>query len=176
MQPLSLLGGDVIAVIGHRLDAILDVAQRARLVLIASSDKSCSTSVAIASRRLSRSSTSCRPARGEEQPVGAPVLRIVPPLEQAVFDQTIEQPHQRDRLQLEHVGEIDLRQAFLLRAGETARSTARGWCRGSWRGDRCNCAAAANSRRVVRSTGVSDRATCAWAVPKAFQLFRILKL
>jgi hypothetical protein len=31
-----------------------------------------------------------------------------------MFDQAIEQPHQRDRLQLEHVGEIDLRQAFLL--------------------------------------------------------------
>ena len=38
----------------------------------------------------------------------------MPPLEQAVLDETIEQPHERDRLQLEHVGEIDLRQPLLL--------------------------------------------------------------
>src|SRR5689334_7587158 len=52
--------------------------------------------------------------RGEKQAVGAAVLRIVTPLEQAMFDEAIEQPHQRDRLQLEHIGEIDLRQALLL--------------------------------------------------------------
>src|SRR5579859_1839319 len=53
-------------------------------------------------------------ARGQEQAVGAAVLWIVAPLEQALLDQTIEQPHQRDRLQLEHLGKIDLREAFFL--------------------------------------------------------------
>ena len=53
-------------------------------------------------------------ARGQKQPVGAAILRIVPPLEQAMLDQPVEQPHQRDRLQFEHVGEIDLGQALLL--------------------------------------------------------------
>ncbi len=54
------------------------------------------------------------PARGEEEPVGAAILGVVPPLEQAVLDETIEQPHKRDRLQFEHVGEIDLRQPLLI--------------------------------------------------------------
>ena len=52
--------------------------------------------------------------RGQEQAVGATVLRIVPPFEQTMLDQAVEQPHQRDRLQLEHVGEIDLGQALVL--------------------------------------------------------------
>ena len=34
--------------------------------------------------------------------------------EQRLFDETIEQPYQRNRLQFEHVGEIDLRQPLLL--------------------------------------------------------------
>jgi hypothetical protein len=38
----------------------------------------------------------------------------MPALQQTVLDQTVEQPHQRDRLQLEHVCEIDLGQALLL--------------------------------------------------------------
>ena len=66
------------------------------------------------SRRLSRSSTSWRPAAGQEQPVGAAIPGIVPALQQTVLDQTVEQPHQRDRLQFEHVGQIDLRQPLLL--------------------------------------------------------------
>jgi len=58
------------------------------------------------------------PARGEKQPVGAPILGVVPALEKAVFDQSIEQAHQRDRLEFEHFGQIDLRQSFLLPQSE----------------------------------------------------------
>ena len=37
----------------------------------------------------------------------------MPALQQAVLDQAIEQPHQRDRLQFKHIRQIDLRQPFL---------------------------------------------------------------
>ena len=47
-------------------------------------------------------------ARREEQPVGAAVLGIVPALKQTVLDQTVKKTDQRDRLQFENVGEIDL--------------------------------------------------------------------
>src|SRR5262249_376196 len=50
----------------------------------------------------------------EKQPIGPTVLRIVPALEQAMLDEPVEQPHQRDRLQLQYVGEVDLRQTLLL--------------------------------------------------------------
>ena len=42
----------------------------------------------------------------------------MPPLEQAVLDETIKQSHERYRLQLEHVSEIDLRQPLLLTQAE----------------------------------------------------------
>jgi DNA-binding MarR family transcriptional regulator len=42
----------------------------------------------------------------------------VPSLEKTVLDQTIEQAHQRDRLQFKYIGEIDLRQSFLLPQSE----------------------------------------------------------
>ena len=57
-------------------------------------------------------------AWGEKQPVGAAVPGVVPPLQQAMLDQAIEQAHQRDRLQLQHIGKIDLRQSFLLPQSE----------------------------------------------------------
>ena len=121
---------------------------------------------AMESRRLSRSSTSWRPAGGQEQAVGAAVAGIVPALQKSVLDQAIEQPHQRDRLQFQHFRQIDLRQALLLRATGTAQSIARAWCRGPWRDDRYSCAAAANSRQVARPIGVSDRVTCGRRSPK----------
>src|SRR5712692_10672622 len=49
-------------------------------------------------------------ARREKQAVGPAISGIGPPLEKTVLDQT----HQRDRLQLKHLGQIDLRQPFLL--------------------------------------------------------------
>ena len=42
----------------------------------------------------------------------------MPALEKPVLDQAIEQAHQRDRLQFEHIGQIDLRQSFLLPQSE----------------------------------------------------------
>src|ERR1700704_4549181 len=73
-----------------------------RLVWIASGAMSRRTSEAIAA------------GTGQEQSVGGAVLRIGSAFQQSVFDQTIKQPHQRDRLQFENFGKIDLRQAFLL--------------------------------------------------------------
>ena len=51
---------------------------------------------------------------GQEELVGATILGIVPALQKTVLDQTIEQAHQRDRLQFKHVGQIDLRQPLVL--------------------------------------------------------------
>jgi hypothetical protein len=42
----------------------------------------------------------------------------VPSLDKTVLDQTIEQAHQRDRLQFKYLSEIDLRQSFLLPQSE----------------------------------------------------------
>src|SRR5262249_57106785 len=53
-------------------------------------------------------------ACGEEQAIGASVLQIMPTLKQAMLDQAVEEAHQRDRLQLQHVSEIDLGQALVL--------------------------------------------------------------
>jgi hypothetical protein len=44
----------------------------------------------------------------QKETVGAAILRIMPSLQKAMLDQTIEQAHQRDRLQLKYVGQIDL--------------------------------------------------------------------
>ena len=55
---------------------------------------------------------------GQEQPVGPAVFWIRAPLQQPVLDQAVEQADQRDRLQFQHVGQIDLRQSFLLPQSE----------------------------------------------------------
>jgi len=83
-----------------------------RLASIRSAGTSRSTSVAIASQGI-EIVDQLPSARRQEQAIGATVARIWPTLEQAVLDQTIEQAHQRDRLQLELVGQIDLRQPLL---------------------------------------------------------------
>src|SRR3982074_2204680 len=59
-------------------------------------------------------------ARGKEQPVGASIPGVVPPLEKSVLDQTIEQAYQGDRLQFQHVGQVDLRSYFLPPQAETS--------------------------------------------------------
>jgi len=56
--------------------------------------------------------------RREKQSVGASILGVVPSLEKTVLDQSIEQAHQRDRLQFKHIRQIDLRQSFLLPQSE----------------------------------------------------------
>ena len=94
--------------IGQRLDPLLDVLQR----LEAGLDRRVGNvlqnircdGVAQAIEIIDKLAS----ARGEKQPVGAPVPGVVAPFEQAMLDQTVEQPHQRDRLQFEHVGQIDL--------------------------------------------------------------------
>src|SRR5579859_870105 len=110
----ALFRRDAIALLGQRLDAILDRAQRIKAglhrfpgeILHHVGRDRIAKAVEIVDELLA--------ARGQEQAVGAAVLWIVAPLEQALLDQTIEQPHQRDRLQLEHLGKIDLREAFFL--------------------------------------------------------------
>ncbi len=60
------------------------------------------------SRRLSRSSASWRPL-GEKQAIGPPIPWVMPPFNEAMFNQPVEQAYQRNRLQFEHIGQIDLR-------------------------------------------------------------------
>src|ERR1051325_11724154 len=50
--------------------------------------------------------------RREEQPLGAAVVRVGPPLDQAIVGEAVEQPRQRDRLQVEHLGELGLLEAL----------------------------------------------------------------
>ena len=129
-----------------------------RLVRMASVGISRSTSVAIESRRLSRSSTSRRPLwSGTACWRGGPSGLVAAPEARARPDDRAGAParsagaraHRRDRLATSPPAG----------AAGTARSIARAWCRASWRDHRCNCAEAANFPRVARSTGVSDRAT-----------------
>ena len=50
-----------------------------------------------------------RPGGGQQmQPLGAPVRRIVAPLDQAVVAQPVDQTRQRDRRDVEHLGEFRL--------------------------------------------------------------------
>ena len=49
---------------------------------------------------------------GEKQALGAAVVGIGTPLDQAAVAQLVEQPGQRDRLQIEHFGEFGLVEAF----------------------------------------------------------------
>src|SRR6185312_16661943 len=86
----TLLGGDA-ARLGKALDPVLDVAQRFK----GGRDRGrwnipqhiVCDGVAQAVEIVDELAT----ARGEEQPVGATIARIMPPFEQPVLDQTIEQ-------------------------------------------------------------------------------------
>ena len=71
---------------------------------------------------------------GQEQPVGAAILGIMSPLEQAMLHQSIEQAHQRDRLQFEDLGQIDLGQAFLLPQTKQHNPLRAGGATSPWRG------------------------------------------
>ena len=99
------------------------------------------------------------------------------PLQKAVLDQPIEQAHQRDRLQFKHVGQIDLRQSFLLPQSEQY--------------DPLRARGAAALGTVVDEVAQQARAfdklchQLAFAIlsgigltvpPKPLQMFRILKL
>src|SRR5450432_4186177 len=109
-----LLGGDVAGRFGTRLDPLLDVSERLQAgfngllgnVLQHIGGDGIAQTIEIVDELTA--------ARGEVQFVGAAILRIVPSLQQTVLDQPIEQPHQRDRLQLQNVSEVDLRQSLLL--------------------------------------------------------------
>src|SRR5581483_8034192 len=84
---------DVIGWIGLRLDALLDLAQRIEAGLnglirqvMQDVDRN---RIAQAVEIVDELPAALR----EEQAVGAAVFRIMPALEQSMFDQTIEQPH-----------------------------------------------------------------------------------
>ena len=51
--------------------------------------------------------------RREIQPLGAPIVRVGAPLDQAVVAQPVDQPRQRDRLDVEHFGEFRLLEALI---------------------------------------------------------------
>ena len=54
-----------------------------------------------------------RPRRGgQEQPLGAAISRIGPALDQTAVAELVEQPGQRDRLQIEHFGQLRLVEAL----------------------------------------------------------------
>src|SRR5882762_12002616 len=84
-----LLGRDMAGRIGQAFDALLDVAQRAetgfdRLARHAVQD--------IGRNRVAQAVElvdELAAARGEKQTISAPVLWVVPPLQQPVFDQAI---------------------------------------------------------------------------------------
>ena len=55
-----------------------------------------------------------RPRGGrQEQPLGAPVVRVAAPLDQAVVAEPVDQPGQRDRLDVEHFCEFRLLEALI---------------------------------------------------------------
>gem|GEM_PF-6662302 len=107
------LGRDVVEMFGEQLDTLLDIAER----LKASCDRVFGNVLHNIRGNVVAKAVEIvdelAPPRREEQPVGAAVLGIMSSLEQTMFDKTIEQSHQGDRLQLEHICEIDLRQSFL---------------------------------------------------------------
>src|SRR5882724_11398558 len=111
---VRLLGRDVAGRFGKALDAFLDVSKRdergfngpGRDILQHIRGNGAAQTVEIINQLTA--------SRREKQPVGTTVLRVIPPFKKAVLDQTIEQAHQRDRLQFQHVGQIDLRQSLLL--------------------------------------------------------------
>src|SRR6266481_8417592 len=103
-----LLGRDVAARLGKALDPLLDVAERLeagfdRIGRYIPQHIGCD-GVAQTVEIVHELTTAC----GEKQSIGASIPWIVPSLEKAVLNQTIEQAHQRDRLQFEHIGQIDL--------------------------------------------------------------------
>ena len=105
----ALLGRDIAARLGKTLDPLLDVAEGLeagfdRVGRDISQHLGCDV-VAQTVEIIDELTAAC----GEKEPIGASIPRVVPSLEKAVLDQTIEQAHQRDRLQLKHIGQIDLR-------------------------------------------------------------------
>ena len=148
-----------------------------RLVSIAVGGISRSTSVAMESRKLSRSSTSWRPlavrnSRLARRSCGSgrrsrsrarPDDRAGAPARSAAA-----QARRPDR-------PATIPPAAAI---ETVRSIARAWCHGPWRGVDVIAAAGASFRRVAQSAGVSDRADIRKALAdpsQSFQKFRILK-
>lgn len=108
------LDRDVAARLGKALDPLLDVAERLeagfdRVGRDIAQHVGCD-GVAQTVEIIDKLTAAC----GEKESIGASIPRVVPPFEKAVLDQTIEQAHQRDRLQFQHIGQIDLGQSFLL--------------------------------------------------------------
>jgi hypothetical protein len=111
---LRLLGCNVAGRLGQALDPVLDVSERLKAgldcgrwnILQHIDGDGVAQTVEIVDKLAA--------ARGEKQTVGPAIPGVMTPLEQTVFDQPIEQAHQRDWLQFKHVSQIDLRQPFLL--------------------------------------------------------------
>ncbi|GCC42935.1 hypothetical protein chiPu_0027211, partial [Chiloscyllium punctatum] len=110
----ALFRGDVLRALTERLDAILDLAKRGEATLdmpvryvaqYVACDRVAQT-VEIVDQAA--------PGPGQEQAIGAAIPGVGAAFEQAVLDQAVKQPHQRDRLQFEDVGEIDLGKPLLL--------------------------------------------------------------
>src|SRR5438874_5377659 len=104
----ALLGRDVAARLGKALDPFLDVAERLeagfdRVGRDISQDLGCDV-VTQTVEVIDKLATAFR----QKQSIGASIPWIVPSLEKAVLDQSIEQAYQRDRLQFKHIGQIDL--------------------------------------------------------------------
>src|SRR6266566_2897294 len=102
------LGRDVAARLGKALDPLLDVAERLeagfdRVGRDISQHVGCDV-VTQTVEVIDKLATAFR----QKESIGASIPWIVPSLEKAVLDQSIEQAYQRDRLQFKHIGQIDL--------------------------------------------------------------------
>ncbi len=91
---------------------------------------------------------------GQKQTIGAAVIRILPALQKTLFDQAVEQADQRDRLHLQHFGQIDLRKAFLLPQPEQHDPLRAGRSPPLGAVYRCSYATTANFPRVARPAAV----------------------
>src|SRR5471030_73682 len=114
----ALLGRDVARMLGKPFDAVLDVPQRSETGLDRGRGNLLQhirrDGVAKTVEIVDKLAAGAR----EKQAVGPAISGIGPPLQEPMLDQAVEQANQRDRLQLEHVGEVDLRQSFLLPQSE----------------------------------------------------------
>jgi hypothetical protein len=112
--PYPLLGGHAARRLAQPLDSLLDGSKRLQAGFDRNGGRILQhfdgNGIAQGIEIVDQLSAACR----EKKPVGTPILRVVPPLQKAVLDQTIEQAHQRDRLEFKYVGQIDLRQPLLL--------------------------------------------------------------
>ncbi len=127
-----LFGGDVTRRLGQGFDTLLDVSQRLEAGFDGGSRNVLQhvnrNGVAQTIKIIGQLSPIC----GEKQAVSPPIPGVAAALNKTVLDQPVKQTNQRDRLQLEHIGQVHLGKPLLLAQPEqdnplrTRRATALG--------------------------------------------------